>query len=127
MGSFKTYTCVICGKEVTKPKSLHMKELNSQNGRACKHHHEVQSLGAAKKKKESRFRIEMMATYVRLSCTFEKKDVETAYNFLCINGASEQDIEQVKKEVAKRGGPIMTYDEAELIRATAPLFVYSKK
>lgn len=47
---FKTYTCQICGEQVSKKKSLSLKELESRDGRACKHHDKVQELLEAEEK-----------------------------------------------------------------------------
>jgi len=48
----KMFICKVCGEEVSKRKSLDLKELNGKEGRACRSHQEVQHLLALKQKRE---------------------------------------------------------------------------
>jgi hypothetical protein len=48
----KTVKCEICGQEVSKRKSLDLKELGGETGRACRDHEEVQKLLELKAQRE---------------------------------------------------------------------------
>lgn len=71
---FRTYTCVICGEQVTKPRSYAYGE-----GRACRSHEEVQ------KDQIEKFQGQLKAVYAKLAEGFK--------------GTSPEDLNEVLKHI----------------------------
>ena len=119
--SVKTIVCELCGKEVTKRKSLSLKEIGLGDGRACRDHTEVveaveRMQEAQRQRKVSQEAHEIMqvisiASCVRVYSTVRGMDPEYIYYKLKMQGVPKRVIDKAKEEVSKQGGPKMSSDE----------------
>jgi len=126
--SSKTFTCVICGEEVSKRKSLSFKD-----GRACRHHEELQkALKEAEeeklwKKAEENMRVISMAACVRSLHTLRGYPVELCY--MRVREQMGKDMaDKVRAAVEEQGGPKISQKEMqESIAAWGSLMVRVNK
>ncbi len=130
---YKLFQCLICGKEVSRRKSVSLSELDGREGRACKHHPEVMEmiqkkadetealirleadikarLEAAAKEGERILRVIAASAYIRMTHTIYGTNPEVIYSNFRRNGMPEEMIEEVKIQVEKSGGPLMSHEE----------------
>lgn len=116
-------TCQICGREVTKRKTLSLAALGiDRSGRVCRNHPEVEALLAVidKQTKEERswkeigrrLRIMSSAAAIRVLCSIHGLTPEFCYLRLSLlPGITPGDVREVAKEVERLGGPIMSREE----------------
>ena len=126
----KTCICIICGEEVSKPKSIFMKPLDGRVGRACRKHQEVIDLILKQEKDkqdekdrkrdedeesnlEQGLRVIMLAKWARHHSTLNEISIEHAYQFMLLQGMDNQTLTKIKAEVVEQGGETMDADEYE--------------
>jgi hypothetical protein len=131
-----TVTCVFCKKSVTKRSTLALDVLGAGDGRACRTHEEVAALVAqcATREKlkrdlseaERKLRIRVAAAGVRVVNTLTGVGEECIYLRLRFAGYDDRMINDIRKEVIARGGPVMTVQEmgASILEGMA---LYAKK
>lgn len=117
----KMVRCYFCGQEVTKRSTLSLKELGLEEGRACRVHQEVKDAVAnmtARKQREKDFKKadEVLQTLagvaaVRVMHTFFGWPVSLVMARLRMRGFSGNALNQIKKDLERSGGPLMTADE----------------
>jgi len=117
-------TCEICHQEVTKRSTLSLESLDLGGviglGRACRSHEQVTQALAAKIEQEklrglitlasAGLRIMSGAASVRVLHTFFKWPEELIYFRLSARMAKKE-VEQIREEVKKMGGPLMSSQE----------------
>lgn len=125
--NFKKVICVICGCEVSKRSTLSLVPVG-QDGRACRSHEEVRQMVNSieemrqKKKKDSEVQAKMEkvtnnlrviqgAATVRALHTVHGVPAEVLYARMRLRGWPGELVAEIKKEVARQGGPKMSQEE----------------
>ena len=118
---FKLFSCAICGKEVSRRKSVWLKILDGRDGRACKDHPEIikvfrDKFNAAQMQRDMEklnkvLRVMAGIALVRVAYTLRGIPPEVIYFDLSRSGTPGDIISEIKKGVAEKGGPIMSESE----------------
>ena len=121
--------CVLCGQEVTRRSTRSLAALGAGSGRACRSHEEVGRLVEAYEQQvkanrlmqgaDRSLRTIMCAAVVKVSCTLLGMRAERVYQRLRWAGLSSADLQEVKREINRQGGPVMSVDETRVCIATA--------
>jgi len=113
----KTVTCVVCGQEVSKRKTLLI-----EGGRACRDHDEVRAWEELRKLESDMaevgesLRVMVLAAGVRTTHSLARTPVETLYGRISSRwGLSTA--ESVRRKVDEHGGPLMTAVELSSVIA----------
>lgn len=125
----QTITCALCGLQINKRQSLSLETLGIGQGRACRGHPEIQELIVALQSKQKlrweldkaqlKMRIMSAASMVRVLHTAIGLPTDRLYMKLEIAGLKPEEIQMVRREVDRLGGPLMGEDEALMATITA--------
>ena len=117
----KTVTCIICNQEVTKRSTLSAKPLTNKDNRVCRSHEMADEIlgtmeeGKAEIAREKRIergvrnlQVISSSAFIRMMHSMYEVPVERLYARLMLAGYDRAFIDEVKEEVVKQGGPLMS-------------------
>jgi hypothetical protein len=110
--------CTLCGETVTKRSTISLQALGVGGGRACRNHEDVAQLmqrlteisehERTCRDADRNLTIILAAAAVRVQCTLHGISPEALYDRFRWAGMRAGDLQAVKKEVERLGGPRMS-------------------